>query len=260
MRIIENTDNFLNIEVSKFNYFARLGNTLLVWGIPILMGVTFIIIMGKLHTLKCERLEPTVVNCTLNRSSLIGKKTISINRLEKAELKENKGDDGTTYHINLVTNNQVIPFTDYSSSGKKGKQNKINKINNFLHNSQEQYLIVQQDDRIFAYLIGGLSIIMGLSVLYGFGNKFEPVNYILDKNQDKFLIKEQNLLTTKFTHEDKLSDLDFAQYKQLESSEDVISYQLSLVKKTGTNIKLNCQEDKSEYEEITKQINKFLKQ
>ena len=76
-----------------------------------LSGVVIILTAG-LTNLKCDRVEPTLVNCELTSSSSLGNTTTSIKQLKGTEVKVREDSEGGTYEeVFLVTKYNDISVT-----------------------------------------------------------------------------------------------------------------------------------------------------
>ncbi|MBL1175883.1 hypothetical protein [Pantanalinema sp. GBBB05] len=146
------------------------------WFMPILtlpvlvLGVFSIATMGQLTSLKCDRPNfPTLSTqgtCQLTATQLLESKTtvIPLSDLRQATVatRSNK-QRKRTYQVMLQTKyGGEIPLTTYSSSGLGNYPAIAKQINDFLKNSQQATLLIQQDDRWFGYLVGGVFTLVGL--------------------------------------------------------------------------------------------------
>lgn len=145
------------------------------WFMPILtlpvlaVGLFCIATMGQLTSLKCDRTAstpPTQGTCQLTATQLLESKTteISLADLRQATVatRSNKKRK-RTYQVMLQTKyGGEIPLTTYSSAGLGDYPAIAKQINDFLKNSQQATLLIQQDDRWFGYLLGGFFTGIGL--------------------------------------------------------------------------------------------------
>ena len=145
--------------------------------VPMLIGSFFVVaglgaimIFGELATLTCQRVQPTQGSCQFVRSRLLGSNetTISLNQLQSAKVDVTvSGKGGGTYRVVLLTDGGEVPFTTASSSGAEEKQENADRINAFIANPGKTSLRVQQDDRWFVYIFGGIFILLGGGVVTG---------------------------------------------------------------------------------------------
>ena len=145
--------------------------------VPMLIGSFFVVaglgaimIFGELATLTCQRVQPTQGSCQFVRSRLLGSNetTISLNQLQSAKVDVTvSGKGGGTYSVVLLTDGGEVPFTTASSSGAEEKQENADRINAFIANPGKTSLRVQQDDRWFVYIFGGIFILLGGGVVTG---------------------------------------------------------------------------------------------
>ncbi|MEB3231417.1 MAG: hypothetical protein VKJ64_10435 [Leptolyngbyaceae bacterium] len=137
----------------------------LAFGLPFLgFGVLALVLFAKATTLECDRIEPKQIECTLVSEGVLGSdtQTISSGQLQGAEIEVNYDSDGDTYRVLLLTDTDPIPFTTVYSSGRSGKQEKVQQINAYLTNEHQKTLTIQQDDRMFGYILGGVFGTVGL--------------------------------------------------------------------------------------------------
>lgn len=143
---------------------------MLVGSFFVVAGLGAIMIFGELATLTCQRVQPTQGSCQFVRSRLLGSNetTISLNQLQSAKVDVTvSGKGGGTYSVVLLTDGGEVPFTTASSSGAEEKQENADRINAFIANPGKTSLRVQQDDRWFAYIFGGIFILLGGGVVTG---------------------------------------------------------------------------------------------
>lgn len=146
------------------------------WFMPILtlpvlaVGLFSIVTMGQLTSLKCDRSNSsrpsTQGTCQLTATQWLESKTteIPLSDLQQATVatRSNK-QRKRTYQVMLQTKyGGEIPFTTYSSAGLGDYPAIAKQINDFLKNSQQATLLIQQDDRWFGYLLGGFFTGIGL--------------------------------------------------------------------------------------------------
>ncbi len=135
----------------------------------VVAGLTVIVCFGELATLICQRVEPTQGNCQFMQSGVLAsdETTIPLNQLQSAKVDVHKGRKGTTYRVVLLTNDGYVPFTSSWSPDAEEKQKNADLINAFIGNSGKTSLRVQQDDRLFAYPLGGIFILAGGGFMLG---------------------------------------------------------------------------------------------
>jgi hypothetical protein len=145
------------------------------WYLPIFstvfvgFGLFAIATFGQLTILQCDRTAPMLPaqgKCQLTATRLLDSKTTEIPladlRQATVATRSNKKRQ-RTYQVLLKTKyGGEIPFTAYSSSGLGDHQTIANQINAFLKNSQQATLLIQQDDRWFGSLVGGVFTLFGL--------------------------------------------------------------------------------------------------
>ncbi|NEQ97222.1 MAG: hypothetical protein F6K30_10940 [Cyanothece sp. SIO2G6] len=140
-----------------------------------LFGVLFVgvgglslILFAKITTLECDRLEPKQIECTLVSEGVLGTNTTLIppGHLQGAKVQVSEDSDSNDiYRVVLRTETGNVPFSAVYSSGRSGKQQKAEQINAYLNNVNQKVLTIQQDDRIFGYVFGGIFGLSGVAMM-----------------------------------------------------------------------------------------------
>lgn len=178
-----------------------------VWLISLLMITVGLIILhsGRVVTLTCNRVEPSEGLCALTSQGIWESTSTEFptSLLQGAVVDQHqhvdRDDEGResykySYRVVLLTRRGEIPFTSYyTSSGYRQKTVIVHRINDFVRFPDQTSLIVQQDDRWFAYLLGGILTFAGLISALGFG---QLITCHFDKTLDQVVIKQQGLFTT----------------------------------------------------------------
>lgn len=118
---------------------------------------------------------------------------ININQLYGTKLGISEGDEGYTYRVEMLTSDGEIPLTPVYSSGEKSKREKIKKINDFINNQTANFLIIKQDDRIFAYIFGRLFTLNGSGLMIGSLTFLRQISCVFAKSKSKGFLPEYNL-------------------------------------------------------------------
>jgi hypothetical protein len=137
----------------------------------VVAGLVVVINFSELATLTCQRVQLTQGSCLFVHSRLLrsDEKTMPLNQLQGAKV-DVKIDTKrrSSYRLVLLTDGGEVPFTTTFISGAED----ANRINAFIANPGEISLRVQQDDRWFAYIFGGICILFGGRVVkFGIGNR-----------------------------------------------------------------------------------------
>ena len=256
MHITEQTSTSLKLQCkdNSSRYFLWL------LGSPfLLIGLAVMIFLGKLTTLKCDRLEPTQVACELTSAGLAGKKVIPIRlgQLQRADVEVNEDSDGDTYRVVLVTKTGVIPFTQSYSSGEGGKHRNAQLINTFLSNPDQPSLKVQQDDRWFAYPFGGIFALVGGSMILSTLKQTSQTTYQFDKQANCLSIQEKSWFKTK-TRAIQMWDIQSAQVIEDRDSDGDKIYRTQLTLKSGETIPIPILGFSGNHHRIANTINGFL--
>lgn len=129
----------------------------------ILAGLT-ITALGKLTTLTCHRGLSPQSQCQLSRFGMlgIGSSQEQLNTLQGASVDRHysrKG--GTTYAVMLSTGLGIVQLNSYYGGDRQPKEMIAAQINAFVDNPNQLSLQVQQDDRPWMLLFGGLPLVLG---------------------------------------------------------------------------------------------------
>jgi hypothetical protein len=257
LEIIERTPTTLKLE-GKRNLVLF---SILLGGIPfVIVGLAIIISWAKLTTLKCDRLTPTQVACELTSSSLLEEHItpIPVGEFQGAELKVKESSNGTTYGVTLLTKKKDIPLSDWRSSSKKVNYKKVKEINDFISNSEQMSLRIQQDDRWFLYPFGGIFALIGSSVIVNTLMKKLDITCIFDKDADRMYLKRQNIFKKAETREEILYEIKKAQIVKKTDKEGNKIYNIKLILRSGDEITLLPLDISYNPYKITQSINHFL--
>ncbi|MDY7002549.1 MAG: hypothetical protein SWX82_00880 [Cyanobacteriota bacterium] len=233
MEIVKQTEKELALKDNLFDYYA-----ISLFFVSPFIAVSLLItstILSKMGVIKasCQRVEPTQVNCQVNKSNYLGLipgSSTSLTRVTEAKLnsqkkKDNDADTYSDYFVTLVsqTGKEVVSWWD----DPQEIMEMVVKINTFINYSTEPSLLIQYDLRwkwrnILLLAIGITSIgteILVLAVLY-------LKTLILNKSERKLTYKICSLL--KLYTETK--HYSFAQIQELilENDENQV-YELKLV-------------------------------
>ncbi|WP_373478460.1 hypothetical protein [Geminocystis sp.] len=255
MKIKKQTSQVLELGNNKF-YLGRLSSFL--FATPFLCGgIAVILFIGKLNTLKCDRVETQQISCQLTRQGLKGKEIINISKLYSTELGVSDSDDGETYGIKLNTSEGIIHLAEGYSSGRKNKLQKVEQINNFIADKTQNSAQIKQDDRVFAYSFGGIFILFGVRLMIGSLIFFRRINFIFDKSKKKFFIRDDNLFQSKIKEYNLGEIKSIAMVEEKDSDGDKVLKPKIILHK-GLKISLDITGDISEQEMMIKSINNFL--
>ena len=140
--------------------------SLIVGPVLLILGVGLIVFFGEKATLECQRLGRGSINCTLTSVTPLKTQVRSLpnNQLQGADVHRDTSGDSTSYQVMLLTAEGAIPLTQ-SSSGPRGKRRLADRINDFLADQTQAEMTVVQDDRWFAFGLGGLFSIVGAALI-----------------------------------------------------------------------------------------------
>jgi hypothetical protein len=135
-----------------------------VFSLPFfLVSLGFIFFWGEHTTLRCQRLEPTLVNCQLIFWKLAGTQSIALekNALQGATVQvKYDQENGDAYRVVLHTQTGTVPMTS-AALGGGGEYKATEAITAFLNDRTQTSLIVEQDNRWLMYTIAGFFFYCG---------------------------------------------------------------------------------------------------
>ncbi|MEC4803057.1 MAG: hypothetical protein SAJ12_17005 [Jaaginema sp. PMC 1079.18] len=128
--------------------------------------------LGQITTLECDR---RLNRCEIKRQSWLNqnRQTFAALDLQAAfvaakpvEIPSDRLErSNEMYRVVLTINNGEVPLTGYYSSDRQPKSALVAEINTFLLNPERLTLTVQQDNRLNAYIAGGICAIVGLVIM-----------------------------------------------------------------------------------------------
>ena len=250
MRIVKETPTQLNL-LSLPIWLWLFGLIFAGIGLAVITG------FGKVVTLNCDRVAPVQSNCQLKSAGLLGisPQERKLEALEGAKVERSTSSDGAAFRVVLVTNQGEVPFTEYYSSGENGKQEIATQISTFLGNSQASSLTLQQDDRWFMLMIGGVFVVVGLAVAVVMG---EIIVCEFNKDSGSLTLKRHSVLGTKVI-ERRIRDIEDVRIEESHGS-DSSTYRVSLVFTTGDRLPLASyySSGRQSKQAIAERLQKFL--
>ena len=256
MQITEQTARVLSLQIQRPPSWVEVIGALTVPAIFLGLGLVYILVTGKLTTLKCDRIEPTQVNCEITLSGLLGNQTTQIKQLQGAEVKERLDSDGDNHRVLLITQEGKIPITNLRTSRILREDSNIAKINTFIHNSAESSLKIQEDDRWIAYPVGIMLMLVGGGVLPLMIKLHKPLmSCVFDKDSGWVYLQYQNMFLQSESKQEKLDAIERVQIVETPGSDIDEIYDTQLILKSGATISLGLL---SKPKEIVTVINHFL--
>jgi len=256
LEIIERTPTLLKLKAKGASAFVSISG--LMWSSSyIVVVVGMLIFTPTLTTLKCNRLNPNQVVCNLIYSSLVYEylTPISVEEFHGAKLRQNK--KRTMYGITLLTNKGDIPLDKPSTSSEVALK-KINKINNFINNSPQKYLVIQQNDRWSFYTSLGVSLLLGTGVFSRIIKRKLSITCIFDKDADRMYLEQENLFGNGEIREEIMYEIRQAQRVEKTNKDGTKKYNIKLVLKSDKEITILPSDVSYDTYKITHTINHFL--
>jgi hypothetical protein len=184
-------------------------------GIPVLMTLG-ILSQITITTLKCKRLEPTLINCEKQESYLFGlaeQPPIKFSQVKSAKFKSKEGIDSEGNRtidnwVTLVTSSGEETFVEdfITVNGVRGSASEMQEIatqiNNFIQSNQASLQIQQDLPEDFVQIIpilGFMSIFffVGAAVIF---TEFRSEKLILDKKSGQLILEQKTLLDKKYEY------------------------------------------------------------
>lgn len=246
MRILRQTPEALTLSLCPLRMWI-LSGALTAVGLSILLG------LGRMTTLRCDRLGLALGTCSVDKVSLWQDKrqTINLTQVYSADI-------DWLYRIVLHTEGKTIPLTFPYAAIDWKQQIVMNQINEFLDNPIAVQLKMTQDGRSFAYPFGTSFFLGGLVLACYFGS---VAIYEINQAQQTVILKHRGVLgqsSRKF----HLSDIETLQLESSDYSSPTISdCQVSLRLRSGQCISLTPRYplDRHEANHLVHTLQAFLK-
>jgi hypothetical protein len=264
LEIIERTPTLLKLKAKGPSAFSSFSG-LVVSITYILVVLIMLIYTPTLTTLKCNRLtQNKVVSgqnkvvCDLIYSSFVYENLtpISVEEYQGAKLRQNK--KGTMYGITLLTNKKDIPLYDLSTSSEKIAVEKVKKINDFINDSAQKYLEIQQSDRWSFYTSLGFSLLFGSGVFSSTIKRKLSITCVFDKDADRMYLEQKNLFGNIEIREEIMYEIRLAQRVIKTNKDGTIKYNIKLVLKSDEEITILPSYVSYNTHKIARTINHFL--
>jgi len=260
MKIVEQTPTLLKLQKSKLSIirsYAGLFGWIIVCTTLFLPFELGIFVSGFPKTLKCNRLEPTQVNCKYTSYTLFGEETTSIRQLQGAEVEVEEDSDGDTYTtFVLLTKKDRIPLNEYGAHSEEGLREEATQINDFISNPQQNSLIIDHGHNWFMYILGiFIFFINGGFIIHFIRQKITTI-CILDKESGRLYLKRRGIIGVE-TIDCPLDKIDRARFEETDSENN--RYDAELVLISGRKIRLNLQKQSyNNSNKVATSINQFL--
>jgi hypothetical protein len=139
--------------------------------LAIVMRIVYL--FARIHTIECVRDRPGEVSATITHSGInyCKKELIPAGELLRAELEaessqNSKGESSTIYRVRLITTTYTTFLTKTGSFNYEDISIMVEQINYFIQESTQKSMLLTQDDRLGAYMMGGMFGIVGSVFLY----------------------------------------------------------------------------------------------
>jgi len=254
MRIVKQTPQQLLLKELKPRIGLLSVFGLLFWA----SGVITILTMGEWVVLRCDCLEPSLVDCSIENRTLLHQETRSFSRVTGAEVETIVQDEGAnTYRVRLLTERESVPLTQATTSGRSGKQKTADTINAFMDTQDQATLEVRQDFRWRAYSQGGGFSLIGIAAILFNVMPFKRPLCQLDRTTGRGRWQGRQgfiLLPPQEFSLDAIQGAKVITYKD----DDSDKYAVHLILKAGKALPIHTGYIAQEAENLAETINHFL--
>jgi hypothetical protein len=229
MKIVEYTSTKLTICANRPARHWIVGITFM------LVGLTAIAAPEQVTTFTCDRQSPNQGSCELVHSSLLWSDamTIPLENLQEAKIQVNESQTNDSSRIVLVTTQAEIPLMTDSSANLQEQEIRVNTVNNFIRDSSQKHLKIEEDNRLFAYIFGGLFLFAGV---VGSGVITKEFTCHFDKTVGSLMLIKKGILWTRRVKK-PMSDIIGLRVDSVKQQEKK-NYRVSLVLMSGKRIGL----------------------
>ncbi len=230
MKIVEYTSTKLTIQQNRPVRHWIIGLIFMIVGLIAILGPE------QMTTFTCDRVTPNQGSCQLVHSSLLfsDEITIPLENLQEAKLQFNQSYGNDYSRLVLITNNEPIYFKNDSGSQLDKQKNIADKINSFIDQENQKKINIQEDNRYFSYIFGGLFLLVGF---VGSGVVTQEFTCNFDKSVGCLtLIKKGFLLTRRVKK--PISDIIGLQVDKPQKRQEKKNYRINLILTSGKRIGL----------------------
>lgn len=190
-----------------------------------LTGLAIILWMGTVTTLSCRRSGPDGGACVLATSRLLQthQRQLAVSDVQSARVMRGFKNQNI-YQVQIMTRQGMVPLQRVHSSGYGVKQQQVEQITAFLAQPTQTELVVQDDQRWFAYSFGSLFVLSGLAVSSLFG---QVVTCCFDKASGCWTLHRHGLLGQS-TVQQRLDDIVAVDLEESRGNNST-TYRVSLV-------------------------------
>lgn len=261
MNIVEQTSNKLTLHNSGLGAWI-LGSLIAFVGICIPLFCA-----GKtIHIFNCDRTIANEGSCKIQEINRWGKqkpKILLLNELTGASVEthvtyDKKGRQSITYRLYIITTNENIYFI--GNSEIEYLDSIVNQINEFVNNPTEPSLKIGivGDNSLAMYIIGGILGIFSICFIFA-----DDITCSFDKFSGVFYIRKQGIRGKRFKSERNINISDIRideknRWQNQQTGKTHITYQLSLVLKSGENLLLDTGSSIENYHKIEQDIRKMI--
>ncbi|MFW6296657.1 MAG: hypothetical protein ACOC04_05650 [Halothece sp.] len=230
MEIKEQTENELTIQN---DFYRDIGFTAIAGLFPLIFGIAFLYAASPENlVLSCQKKTPSQTNCYLKKENLFfrDKQEKLVSGVNAAIVASRDNGNFDEYSLILKSKSGNIPVLVYDDKQEEDAKLVSNQINNFLADSQEETLIIDESIPFsktqLAMGIGGLitsALVWGIGI---FLTRKQTLN--LNKSLKRITFSRQGLFRHQFT-EYNLNDIIEVVLEEYIDQEDASTYRVSLL-------------------------------
>lgn len=251
MRIVEYTTTKLTICANRPARHWIVGITFVI------VGLIAIAAPEQMMSLTCDRLSANQGSCELVHSSLLWSDamTIPLENLQEAKIQVNQSQTNDSSRIVLVTNQAEIPLMTDTSANLEEQEVRVNTVNKFIQNPNQQHLNIQEDNRLFSCIFGGVFLLAGLG---GSGVMTQEFTCNFDKTVGSLTLIKKGILWTRRVKK-PMSDIIGLRVDPVKKQEKK-NYRVSLVLMSGKRIGLTSgkESNRTEVQTLINCLTTFL--
>ncbi|WP_414542714.1 tetratricopeptide repeat protein [Nostoc sp. CCY0012] len=198
-------------------------------------GLSVALLGSQVHTFACRRDATAPATCQLSTKGLFwsNQRVLPINEIQGTTINSFRDSKGKySYRLILLTNTGEVSPIPTNISHQETVKDWVKDIELFLKDTQQQTLLIEDDNRIFVFLFGGLFAVVGLAVAVLMG---KVVVCNIDKTLGQLTLANYGLLGNSQT-EYRTRDIHGVTVQKSVSSKGGKTYRVALVMNSGEYI------------------------
>lgn len=222
-------------------------------------GLSVAVLGSQVNTFTCRRDATTSAGCQISSTGILGttQQDIALNDIQGTKINSfTDSKNNRSYRLVLLTNQGEFSPLPINTSDLPTVKKWQQEIDGFLQNSQQQPIFIEEDNRLFIYLFGGLFAVTGLAVAALLG---KVVICDIDKTLGKLTLANYGLLGNSQT-EYRIRDLRGVTLEKSVSSKGGTTYRVALVMHSGEHIPFTSYYSSGfkQHQQTVERISQFL--